>query len=133
MTTLTCANPACRKPFRATAWEVKHDRRYCSRDCMTADFRGAKRYNYKPRVTVPCAAGCGKNVEVAPTATRQQAYCSKACANRATGEAKRKPREMKTVVCKGCGGEFEVEAWKERTFCGMGCYQGWRKNHNERI
>ena len=124
MIDLTCANPSCRKPFRAPAWEVKHGRRYCSRKCGGEDLRGPKRYNYKGKVKKICPI-CGGEFERSHAAVEKQTYCSPRCGS----ISRRREPPMKTVVCKGCGEEFEAKAYVKRTFCTMLCYQGWRKGY----
>lgn len=124
MIDLTCANPACRRPFQTTTYQANHGRRYCSRKCDAADRCGPKRYNYKGLVKKTCPV-CGGQFEREPWEAKLRMYCSPRCA----GIARRRPPAMKTVPCKGCGENFDVPVYAKRTFCTMECYQGWRK-HN---
>lgn len=53
------------------------------------------------------------------TTTYQANHSRRYCSRRCGGISRRRPPEMKTLVCKGCGKDFEVPVYAKRTFCTM--------------
>lgn len=104
---LTCGN--CGKDFTVATWEMKADRKYCSKECF---YKGRREIR-----SLRKCQHCGKEFQPVPTETRRNPaiFCSRRC----HFEAKRVRHQ-----CKTCGKFFQTtksKADKGNFYCSAKC------------